>query len=188
MSDCYTRLTEYFPEKEMKSKGHFEILFQEKKGIYQLEESEDYVLVYLEMSDFIFIDYILVARNNRRNGIGSMILEQLKQKGKAIILEVEPVSLMDPDSKKRIRFYEKNGFLKMHSIHYERIHIVTNELNKMDIFCWSPINKMEKWVCDKMKDVYEGVHTYKARELYGRNPQPVSEVLWQKELTIVKLS
>jgi hypothetical protein len=84
----------------MKSKRHFEVLFHEKQGIYQLEESTGHVLVYFEHSDFIFIDYILVTGNNRGNGRGSKILDQLKRKGKAIILEVEPVTLIDPDSEK----------------------------------------------------------------------------------------
>ncbi|MGG3467434.1 GNAT family N-acetyltransferase [Neobacillus pocheonensis] len=188
MSDWYTRLTDYFPEKEMKSKMHFEILFHEKQGIYQLEESQDHVLVYFEKADFIFIDYILVARNNRGNGRGRMILDQLKQKGKAIILEVEPVTLNDPDSEKRIRFYEKNDFLKMESIGYERIHMVTDELNKMDIFCWSPVHRTEQWVLDQMEEIYQEVHAFKARELYGCNPQSGNEVLWLKELVNVKIS
>lgn len=80
MNDWFIRLTDYFPEREMKSRKHFEILFHDKQGIYQLEESKDSVLVYFEMSEFIFIDYILVARNNRRSGRGSRILEQLKQR------------------------------------------------------------------------------------------------------------
>ncbi|MGG1679780.1 GNAT family N-acetyltransferase [Neobacillus sp. NRS-1170] len=187
MRDWYTRLTDYFPEKEMKSKKHFEILFQEKPGIYQVEESQDHVLVYFEKADYIFVDYILVARNTRGTGRGSVIIDQLKQKGKAIILEVEPVTLIDPDSEKRIRFYEKNDFLKMESISYERIHMVTNELNTMDIFCWFPVPRTEQWVYDQMKEIYTEVHAFKAREMYGRNPQSDSEVLWLRELTKVMI-
>lgn len=186
MRDWYSRLTDYFPEKEMKSKKHFEILFHEKQGIYQLEESQEHVLVYFEKSDYIFIDYILVSRNNRGNGRGSTILDQLKRKGKAIILEVEPVTLIDPDSEKRIHFYEKNGFFKRDTIRYERIHMVTNELNKMDIFCWSPVHRTEEWVYDRMKTIYDDVHAFKARELYGCNPQSVSDVLGLRELTYSK--
>lgn len=182
MSNWYTRLADYFPEKEMKSKKHFEILFHEKQGIYQLMEGPDYIIVYLEESDFIFVDYILVSGSYRGKGVGSKVLEKIKKKGKAIILEVEPVILNDPDSEKRIRFYEKNGFLKMDSIGYERIHMVTNELNKMDVFCWSPGYINEQWVFDRMQVIYEHVHTYKARELYGCDPQPVSDVLWLREL------
>lgn len=184
MTDWYTRLTEYFPEKEMKAKKHFEILFNEKKGSYQLEESTDYLLVYFEGADYIFIDYVLVARNNRGSGKGSWILEQLKQKGKAIILEVEPVTSKDPDSEKRIRFYENNHFIKMNSICYERIHMVTNELNKMDIFYWSKVHKTEQWVFDRMRDIYTGVHAFQTQEVYGRSAQPVSDVLKLRELQV----
>lgn len=183
MSDWYTRLMDYFPEKEMKSKEHFDILLQEKKGAYQLEESRDHVLLYSENSNYVFIDYILVFGKRRGKGIGSIVLDQLKEKGKAIILEVEPVNLMDPDSEKRVRFYEKNDFTKMESIRYERIHAVTNELNKMDVFAWTPVPVSEEWVCDQMKDVYKQVHTYKYEEMYGCQPQPVSEVLRLGELT-----
>jgi hypothetical protein len=182
MSDWYTRLTEYFPEKEMKSKKHFEILFHEKQGIYQLEESQDHQLVYFEKSDYIFVDYILVAGSSRGKGRGSTILDQLKRKGKAIILEVEPANLIDPDSEKRIHFYEKNGFFKMNSIKYERIHIVSNELNKMDVFCWAPIHRTEEWVFDRMQDIYKEVHAFHTKEVYGRTAQPVSDVLWLRKL------
>lgn len=181
MSGWYSRLTEYFPEKEMKSKPHFELLFQEKPGTYKLLEGPDHIVIYFEQSDYIFIDYILVFGPSRGKGRGSIVLNMLKQTGKAIILEVEPVTLKDPDSEKRIRFYEKNGFVKQPSIGYERIHVVTNELNKMDIFCWSPVHTTEEWVFDRIKNAYVEVHAFKIEELYGQSPQNVSEVLWLKE-------
>lgn len=181
MYDWYGGLTEYFPEKEMKSRQHFELLFHEKQGIYKLLEGPDHIVIYFEQSDYIFIDFILVFGNSRGKGKGGILLNELKKKGKAIILEVEPASSRDPDSEKRIRFYEKNGFLKMNSIGYERIHVVTNELNKMDIFCWSPVPTTEHWVYDRIKHTYVEVHAYKIEELYGRNPQHVSEVLWLRE-------
>jgi GNAT superfamily N-acetyltransferase len=181
MFDWYSRLTDYFPEKEMKSKKHFELLFREKQGIYKLLEGPDHVVIFFEQADYIFIDFILVFGSSRGKGRGSMILNELKQLGKAIILEVEPATFNDPESEKRIRFYEKNGFLKMNSIGYERIHVVTNELNKMDIFCWSPVHTTEHWVYDRIKHTYVEVHAYKVEDLYGCNPQHVSEVLWLKE-------
>ncbi|UOY91730.1 GNAT family N-acetyltransferase [Ectobacillus sp. JY-23] len=187
MSSWYARLTEYFPEKEMKSKKHFETLFHEKKGIYQLEEGQDYLLIYFEQPDYIFIDYILVSGSSRGKGTGSMILNQLKQKGKAIILEIEPVTCNDADSEKRVRFYKKNGFLKMNSIQYERIHMVTHELNTMDIFAWLPVQRTELWVYEQMQDIYSQVHAFKARELYGSTAQPVSDVLCLRELTTSNL-
>lgn len=181
MYDWYSRLISYFPEKEMKSKQHFELLFQEKQGTYKLLEGPDHIVIYLDQPDYIFIDFILVFGTSRGKGRGSIILNELKQLGKAIILEVEPSTMNDPDSERRIRFYERHGFIKMPSIRYERIHVVTNELNKMDVFCWSPHQTTEQWVFERIKHTYVEVHAYKIEELYGRNPQHVSEVLWLRE-------
>ncbi len=176
--DWYERLKEYFPEREMKSKQHFDTLLQEKYEKYQVMEEEDYVVVYFEQLDYIFIDYILVSGNTRGKGIGGKVLNLFKEKGKAIILEVEPISMEDLDSEKRIRFYEKHGFFKMENIGYERIHHVSKELNKMDIYCWSKAMPSENWVLDKMSEIYKNVHAYKTEELYGVQPQSVEEVLW----------
>lgn len=179
--DWYERLKEYFPEREMKSKQHFEILLKEKNEMYQVLEADDYVVVYFEQLDYIFIDYILVSGNARGKGIGGKVLNLFKEKGKAIILEVEPITVEDPDSEKRIRFYERNGFKRMEEICYERIHNVSKELNKMDIYCWSNAEASEEWVLEKMKEIYSSVHAYKTQELYGVDPQSVIQVLWLKK-------
>lgn len=181
MSNWYNRLMEYFPEREMKSKKHFELLFQEKQGIYKLMEDPEYILVYFEKLDYIFIDYILVTGKTRGKGIGSIVLNELKKKGKAIILEVEPITASDPDSEKRVRFYDRNDFLKMDSVGYERIHMVSKELSVMDIYCWSPERVTENWILSRMQNIYKEVHSFKSQELYGCDPQPLSEVLWLKE-------
>ena len=179
--DWYERLKEYFPEREMKSKQHFETLLQEKSERYQVMEGNDYVVVYFEQLDYIFIDYIIVSGNTRGKGIGGKVLNQFKEKGKAIILEVEPITLEDPDSEKRIRFYEKHGFFKMESIGYERIHHVSKELNKMDIYCWANAEPCADWVLEKMSEIYTDVHAYKTQELYGVQPQAAAEVLWMRK-------
>lgn len=181
MSNWYNKLMEYFPEREMKSKEHFEKLLQEKQEIYQIMDDPDYIIVYFEQLDYIFIDYMLVKGNTRGKGVGSTALNEIKKKGKAIILEVEPITFEDPDSEKRVRFYHRNDFLKMDSIGYERIHMVSNELNIMDIYCWSPECVTEQWVLDRMKKIYTDVHAFQGKEIYGRDPQPVSDVLWLRE-------
>lgn len=144
-------------------------------------EGLDYLVVYFEQQEYIFIDYILVSGNSRGKGVGTVVLNELKSKGKAIVLEVEPISEIDPDSEKRIRFYQRHGFLIVDNIGYERVHLVTNELNKMDIHSWSPQCVTEQWVLDCMKEIYSEVHAYKVKEIFGRDPQPASEVLWLKE-------
>ena len=180
-SNWYERLKEYFPEREMKSKQHFDALLEEKYEMYQVLEENDYVVVYFEQLDYIFIDYIIVSGNTRGKGVGGKVLDHFKEKGKAIILEVEPITNEDPDSEKRIRFYERHGFVKMENIGYERIHHVTKELNKMDIFCWSAQERTEDWVIEKMSEVYTNVHAYKTEELYGVQPQSTNEILWLRK-------
>lgn len=187
VNNWYERLKEYFPEREMKSKQHFDALLKDKPGMYQIMEGTDYVVVYFEQLDYIFIDYILVSGNTRGKGLGGKLLDRFKEMGKAIILEVEPVSAEDPDSEKRIRFYERNRFLRMCNIKYERVHNVSKEVNKMDIYCWSPVERKEEWVLEKMKNIYSNVHAYKTEELYGVKPQTEDEVLWLVK-TLVKVN
>ena len=177
-NNWYSRLKQYFPEREMKSKIHFETLFQEKQESYQILEGEDFIVVYFEQCDYIFIDYILVSGSSRGKGVGSFVLNEFKKRGKAIILEVEPISLIDPDSEKRIRFYARHDFEKMDEISYERNHMVTKELNKMDIYCWSQTPKTQQWVLACMQEIYVEVHAYKVKEIYGEPPQQASDVLW----------
>jgi hypothetical protein len=165
----------------MKSKKHFEILFHEKKEIYQLEESKDHLLVYFEKSDYIFIDYILVAESSRGKGIGSTVLDLLKGKGKAIILEVEPVDYEDTDTEKRLRFYKREGFEHASSIGYRRRSLATNEVNPMEILYWSPTDAGEEAIYEGMKATYEQIHTYKDKELYGESYDKVDQVLTYDE-------
>jgi GNAT superfamily N-acetyltransferase len=177
MGDWYKKLTEYFPANEMKSREHMEALFSDKTGMYVKEEGPHHVLVYLETEDFIFIDYILITNKSRGKGVGSKLLESLKAKDKPIILEVDPVDSSNPDTAKRVRFYERNGFTQAKDIEYKRIHAITSELNVMNIFYWSSAPRSERWVFTKMQGAYEQVHAYKARQFYGKEPQRTEEVL-----------
>jgi GNAT superfamily N-acetyltransferase len=177
MGDWYKKLTEYFPANEMKSREHMEALFSDKTGMYAKEEGPHHVLVYLETEDFIFIDYILITNKSRGKGVGSKLLESLKAKDKPIILEVDPVDSSDPDTAKRVRFYERNGFTQAKDIEYKRIHAITSELNVMNIFYWSSAPRSERWVFTKMQEAYEQVHAYKALQFYGKEPQRTEEVL-----------
>lgn len=187
MENWYQKLTDYFPANEMKSQEHMKALFDDKEGNYSKEESPQHVLVCLEKDDFIFIDYIWITNLSRGRGLGSRILDSLKRKNKPIILEVDPVDKSVPDTSKRVRFYEKNGFKEAQAIEYKRIHPVTKELNEMNILYWSPTPRSEQWVFNKMQIAYEQVHIYKAKEFYGKDPQSTKEVLFYKERSYHKV-
>lgn len=181
MEPWFSKLHEYFPAKEMKSEKHMKLLFQNKEENYRLDEGPQYTLVYFEKPDFLFVDYILVCSTSRGSGLGSKVMERVKKKNKLVILEVDPVTTENPESAKRMRFYQKMNFRKAHSIRYERKHPATGEKSVMDIFYWSPQETSEGLVLEKMKEAYEEVHAYKSEEIYGIEPQTTSKVLQYRE-------
>ncbi|WP_033542461.1 hypothetical protein [Planococcus sp. CAU13] len=186
MSHWFAKLREYFPAKEMKSESHMKKLLMEKKGLYKVDEGPHYTLVYFEKPDYVFIDYILVSSSSRGSGLGSKVISKMKEKNKLIILEVDPVSPEDPETEKRVRFYQKQNFKKAPSIQYERIHPVTGEKSVMDIFYWSKSHLSDEYLVGKMKNAYEEVHAYKNEELYGITPQPANQVLQLRQLQAQK--
>lgn len=172
----YEKLNQYFPIEEMKSKEHMELLLKEKGDIYHKDEGPNHVMMYVEMEDFVFIDYLFVSKAARGQGLGRKLLTKLKQKNKPIILEVEPVDYEDTDTEKRLRFYEREGFKHAKSIGYARRSLATKEITELEILYWSP-EEEEETIFEKMKETYETIHTYKDKQLYGETYQNVNEVL-----------
>lgn len=173
----YEKLNQYFPIEEMKSREHMETLLKERSDIYHKDEGPKHILMYVELDHFIFIDYLLVSKNARGEGLGHKLLEKLKQKEKPIILEVEPINYEDSDSEKRLHFYKREGFKHAQSIGYERRSLATKELNSMEILYWVPHNESEEMIFEAMKKTYDLIHTYKDQHFYGESYQPVEEVL-----------
>ncbi len=173
----YEKLNQYFPIEEMKSKAHMDALLIERGDIYHKDEGQNHVLMYAELEDFIFIDYLFVSKDARGQGLGNKLIDKLKEKRKRIILEVEPVNYEDTDSEKRLQFYKRAGFIHASSIGYERRSLATNEINSMEILYWSPNDESESVIYEGMKRTYEMIHTYKDKQLYGKAYQDVEEVL-----------
>ncbi|MPW25049.1 GNAT family N-acetyltransferase [Alkalibaculum sp. M08DMB] len=173
----YEKLNQYFPIEEMKSRDHMETLLEERSDIYCKEESENYVLIYVELEDFIFIDYLLVLKKARGQNIGHKLIEKIKNKNKPIILEVEPINYKDSDTKKRLHFYKREGFEHANSIGYQRKSKATNEVNEMEILYWAPNNEPEEMIYEAMKKTYNMIHTYKDKKFYGESYEPVEETL-----------
>ncbi len=173
----YEKLNKYFPVEEMKSKEHMETLLKEKGDVYHKDEGPHHVLMYAEFDTFLFIDYVWVSSQSRGQGIGHKLMEKLKNRNKPIILEVEPVDYDDTDSEKRLHFYKREGFNHAQYIDYNRRSLATNEQTPMEILYWSPSEEPEETIYDKMKQMYETIHTYKDEIFYGEAYEPVEEVL-----------
>ena len=173
----YEKLNQYFPIVEMKSKEHMEALLKDRSDIYYKDEGPYDVLMYVELDTFIFIDYLLVLKESRGQGLGHKLLEKLKEKDKPIILEVEPVNYEDSDTEKRLHFYKREGFLHAQSIGYHRRSLATKEINSMEILYWAPHHESEEVIFDAMRKTYNLIHTYKDTDFYGEPYQPADEVL-----------
>ncbi|OIK07990.1 GNAT family N-acetyltransferase [Bacillus sp. MUM 116] len=173
----YEKLNKYFPIEEMKSKEHLESLLKERSEIYHKDEGPLYVIMYAELDNFIFIDYLFVSKNARGQGLGHKLLEKMKQKEKPIILEVEPFNYEDTDTEKRLHFYKREGFEHANSIGYRRRSLATNEINQMEILYWAPHHESEEMIFEAMKKTYDLIHTYKDKHFYGESYEPVEEVL-----------
>ena len=173
----YDKLREYFPIEEMKSKEHMDALLKDKHTVYHKDEGPKHVLMYVEMESFVFVDYLFVSATARGEGLGKKLLNQLKEKGKPILLEVEPVNYEDTDTEKRLRFYAREQFHHASRIGYSRRSLATGEQTDLEILYWSPEDADEETVYDAMKMTYEEIHTYKDDEFYGESYDPTDEVL-----------
>jgi ribosomal protein S18 acetylase RimI-like enzyme len=84
---------------------------KEYKIYHTVEEGErvGFVTVW-ELSGFAFIEHFVTYENHRNKGYGSKVLGCLKEKYGALVLEAEPP--IEDIQKRRIAFYERNGFVQ----------------------------------------------------------------------------
>ena len=178
--EWYERLNEYFPEHEMKDPRQLQALIEDK-DVYHKEETDQYLLLYAEFPTFIFIDYLLIKPERRGKGVGTKVLNQLKQKGKDIILEVEPIDRDDEDTLRRVNFYRKNGFVKADRIQYER-EDQSGEPYEMKIYYWTPKETLpQELVLEKMAKACREIHNFRSKRYYGRVVADPEEVLTLKQ-------
>lgn len=178
--EWYERLNEYFPDQEMKDPRQLQALIEDT-DVYHKEETDDFIMLYAEFPTFLFIDYLLINPETRGRGIGTKVLTKLKQKGKPILLEVEPVDREDEDTVKRVNFYRKNGFVKADRIQYRR-EDQSGEPYEMSIYYWSPEeNVSQEAILEKMAHACEEIHNFRSKRYYGRIVADPDEVLELKQ-------
>lgn len=171
----YERLAKYFPANEMKDPDHIQDLLSHHEAYHKLE-TDDYVVTYAEFPTFIFIDYLLVQSRTRGKGVGSKILDAFKKRHKPLIVEVEPSDVEEPDTQRRITFYEKNGFNKAENIVYTRSDEDGTPFT-LDIYYWSPEDIAETEILHNMQHICREIHNFMAVKHYGRLLADPEEVL-----------
>jgi len=173
--DWYDKLSDYFPEHEMKHPGQMTDLLVHHDA-YRKFETDDYIVMYAEFPSFIFVDYLLVNPITRGAGVGGQVLNRLKSLGKPIILEVEPPEAEDVDTSRRIRFYERNGFRKAEHIEYTRWDD-DGTSRCMDVYYWPSSEVAEKTVLAQMATVCAEIHNFRSLKYYGRAVADPDDVL-----------
>ncbi|PTX63334.1 acetyltransferase (GNAT) family protein [Melghirimyces profundicolus] len=178
--DWYHRLNDYFPEEEMKKYAQLRDLIRDQ-DMYHKEETEDYLVLYGGFSSFVFVDYLLVKKTARGGGVGSRVIQKLKEKGKPILLEVEPADPAVPDTEKRIRFYQKNGFQVANRIRYQRETEDGNTFT-LNIHYWSPGPLEQTTIMKMMMEACDKIHNFRSKRYYGRIQADPKKVLkWKKK-------
>lgn len=173
----YEELKSYFPEEEMKSKAQLDCLLQEKADVYYKDEGTDHIVMYSEFPGFVYIDFLWVSEKSRGKGIGRKVIEKLKSKNKPIIIEVEPADENEPDTVRRLRFYDKLNFRLAESIDYLFQAFLNDSEVRLDIMYWADESMTEKEIFKYMNTVYQEIHSYKVEEFYSVIPKSVEKVV-----------
>lgn len=171
----YDKLANYFPKQEMKKEGQLRDLIEDQEA-YHKEETEDYIVLYAEYPDFIFIDYLLVTSVSRGKGLGTAILNRFKEKNKIILLEAEPPDIEDVDTERRLAFYKRNGFRIANHIEYKR-EDDDGESFYMNILYWPANEVSQEAIMDRMAKACRTIHNFRSRFYYGREIADPEEVL-----------
>lgn len=117
--EAITLYKKSFPFHEQRiEKSQLEILNNEdyRFSLIYVENSFVGLVLYWETNDFIYIEHLAILEEKRNLGYGRKCLNLLKEKGKTIILEIDP--LKNPIDYKRKLFYESVGFIENKYIHY----------------------------------------------------------------------
>lgn len=110
---AYAILEEAFPSAELRQYNLMKHFFDKEEVIFfGIKQNNELAVVLLswEFDDFAFLENFAVHKKYRNNGLGSVCLKKVKEYYKVpIVLEVEKP--YDDISKRRIGFYERNGFI-----------------------------------------------------------------------------
>ncbi len=111
--NVYSIMEDSFPNDELRPKDEqIKLLENKNYKVFVIKDTEKNIVAFIAVwnfEEFLFIEHFAVNKNNRNNGLGSVILRELKDiTNKMICLEVEPPQ--NEITKRRVEFYKRNGF------------------------------------------------------------------------------
>jgi GNAT superfamily N-acetyltransferase len=108
----YSQYCLTFPVDERRNEQQFYALFtSEHTRIFGIDSNHNAMgyFVTWPMRGFLFVEFFEIYQIFRSTGLGARALQELKKQYTILVLETEPPS-MGGVAKKRIEFYERNGF------------------------------------------------------------------------------
>ncbi|MCD7894731.1 MAG: GNAT family N-acetyltransferase [Erysipelotrichaceae bacterium] len=112
IKETYKFLQKAFDPSELREYAWMKAIYDQNKfKIYGYVDNNQLlgIITLWEFNDYDYIEHFAVDENYRGQGIGSQIIEDIKQLcDKPIVLEVEEI--VDDMTKNRVHFYEKHGF------------------------------------------------------------------------------
>ena len=109
---AYQLYTDAFPYEERRDTDEQLRVLQKEDYHFDLLMDQDRLLgivLYWQTGDMIYLEHLATIEQIRGKGTGTAALGLLKEKGKTIILEIEPPS--DDLTRRRLGFYQRNGFI-----------------------------------------------------------------------------
>ena len=76
------------------------------------------IIFYWLFADCVYVEHLAIAEALRGRGLGKAALAILRQCGKPVVLEIEPVT--DAATQRRLRFYEGAGYHRLPYEHYQQ--------------------------------------------------------------------
>ncbi len=151
----YTDMLNQFPKNELKTYETFEKLISENKlncfGIYDNDKEVGY-LIYANLSNSIWLDYIAIKKEYHSNGYGKKVISKLDN----CYLEVEKPDINQPNTLRRINFYESLGARKL-NIDY--IYPNNDGGYKMDLYYLGKNLPDKETLFSDIKEVFATLHS-----------------------------
>ncbi len=159
--EIYDILKSSFPSAERRSKaGQKKIFDDERYSVFGWLENEKIVgfAAVWKFESFAFLEHFAVKETARNQGLGGLILNELKNALQTpVILEIEPPE--DDLKRRRIAFYERHGF-KLNDFDYTQPPM-QNGQPEIKLFLMSSDRKISK-------DEFWNIKKVLYREIYAQ--------------------
>jgi GNAT superfamily N-acetyltransferase len=146
-----------FPLLERRDKEEQERIFAKPDYHYDIILQNDQfigIMLYWETENFIFLEHFSTLEHLRGKGYGSSALSLLKQKGKPVLLEIEPpISRL---TQRRYQFYCRNGFILNPHFHIQAKFRVNDDDLQLKILSYPNVLSQED---------YQSFYTYMLKEI-----------------------